>query len=140
MTHRRRTHLSLRAERGQTAVEFALIAPMLIALLLGIVQGGIAFRSYIAVTDAARAAARKAVLLRVGSVTTSDVQQAAYDAAGGLKQANVGVTVSDAADPQFAHAGSTVQVTVTYPYTISILGIAVCKNCTLTSTMKDRLE
>jgi Flp pilus assembly protein TadG len=140
MITRRHPYKSLRSERGQTAVEFALIAPLLLALVLGIVQGGIAFRSYIAVTDAARAAARQAVLLRVGSVTPNDVQQAATDAAGGLDQSKLGVALSNPTDPQFTHAGSTVVVTVTYPYTIDILGLAICKDCTLTSTMKDRLE
>lgn len=140
MNNRRRHLAHLRSERGQTAVEFALIAPLLIALLLAIVQGGIAFRSYIAVTDAARAAARKAVLLRVGNVTQTDVTQAASDAAGNLDPTKLGVSISDPSDPLFTQAGSTVAVTVTYQYSIDILGIAVCKNCTLTSTMKDRLE
>ena len=140
MTTRRRPHHTLRSERGQTAVEFALVAPLLLALLLGLVQGGIAFRSYIAVTDAARAAARQAVLLRVGNVSQADVQQAAVDAAGGLDASKLGVALSNPSDPQFMHAGSTVVVTVTYPYSIDVLGIAICNNCTLTSTMKDRLE
>jgi len=140
MTSRRRTHENLRSERGQTAVEFALVAPLLIALLLAIVQGGIAFRSYIAVTDAARAAARKAVLLRIGNTTQTDVTNAAVDAAGGLDQNKLGVSVTDPDDPGFSQAGSTVVVTVTYPYTIDILGIAVCRDCSVTSTMKDRLE
>lgn len=139
MSNRRRHHI-FHSERGQTAVEFALIAPLLIALLLGIVQGGVAFRSYIAVTDAARAAARKAVLVRVSGLTQADVTKAATDAAGGLDQSKLGVSLTDPTSPGFTQGGSTVVVTVTYPYSINILGIAVCKSCTLTSTMKGRLE
>jgi Flp pilus assembly protein TadG len=126
----------LRSADGQTAVEFALLAPMLIALLLGIVQGGIAFHNYITVTDAARTAARQAVELRVSNVTAADVTQAAKDAAGGL---DVGVQLQDTSDPSFVRAGSTLTVTVTYPYSINILGVVVSSG-TLTSTMTGRLE
>lgn len=127
---------SLRSDRGQTAVEFALLAPILIALLLGIIQVGVAFSHYLAVTDAARAAARQAVVARFDGATVDDIQQAAKDAAGGLA---VGVTVDDPADPSFTHAGSTLQVTVTYPYSIKILGWAVSSG-DLSSTMTGRLE
>jgi Flp pilus assembly protein TadG len=127
---------NLRAEHGQAAVEFALVAPILIALLLAIVQGGIAYNHYLAVTDAARAAARKAVVARFSGTTVADIQQAAKDAAGGL---NVGVTVSDPGDPSFNTPGSTIHVTVTYPYSINVLGWAVASG-NLTSTMEDRLE
>ena len=44
--------------------EFALILPILVLLLFGIIQFGIAFNHYLTVTDAARAGARKAVVSR----------------------------------------------------------------------------
>lgn len=135
MPHRRRHS----AEQGQTAVEFALVAPILIVLLLGIVQAGIAFHNYITVTDAARAAARRAILLRVGNVTSNDVTTAADNAAGDLDQSQLKVKVDDATDPFFTQGGSTVTVTVTYPYSINVLGWAVASG-DLTSVMTDRLE
>ena len=46
-------------ERGQTMTEFALILPILVVLLFGIVQFGIIFNNYVTLTDAARAASRK---------------------------------------------------------------------------------
>jgi Flp pilus assembly protein TadG len=134
MTPRR--HHRFRSQDGQAAVEFALIAPVVIALLLGIVQGGIAFHNYITITDAARAAARQAIEVRVSNVTAADVTQAAVDASGGL---NVGVQLLDTADPTFIHAGSALTVTVTYPYSINILGWVVASG-NLTSTMTGRLE
>jgi Flp pilus assembly protein TadG len=137
MTHSR--HHRFRTEDGQTAVEFALLAPVLIALLLGIVQGGIAFHNYITVTDAARAAARQAILSRVGGITAAQVTQTAQGAAADLNPATLGVVVADPLDPTFNHAGSTLTVTVTYPYSINILGIVVSSG-NLTSTMTGRLE
>ena len=133
---RRRHFEPLRSDRGQAAVEFALVAPILIALLLAIVQAGIAFNHYLAVTDAARAAARKAVVARFNGTTVADIKQAATDAAGGLA---VQTSVADLSDPSFQTSGSTLTVTVTYPYSIKILGWAVASG-NLTSTMTDRLE
>ena len=136
MTRRRR--IGFHREDGQAAVEFALVAPVLIALLLGIIQAGVAFNHYLAVTDAARAAARQAVEARVAGVTVSDIQQAAQNAAGGLDLTGR-VTVADPSDPTFTQGGSTITVTVTYPYSISVLGWAVSSG-DLQSTMTDRLE
>lgn len=136
MTHRRR--IGFHREDGQAAVEFAIVAPMLIALVLAIVQAGIAFNHYLAVTDAARAAARQAVEARIAGVTVAQIQQAAQNAAGGIDLTGR-VTVADPTDPTFTHGGSTVTVTVTYPYSINVLGWAIASG-NLQSTMTDRLE
>jgi Flp pilus assembly protein TadG len=138
MKNTRRPHL--RSEHGQTAVEFALVAPILIALLLGIVQAGIAFHNYLSVTDAARAVARKAILVRFTPLTQSDINQIADNASPDLDPNQLTATVTpDPADPTFTTAGSTITVTVTYPYHLQLFGIPVVDG-TLTSTMKDRLE
>jgi Flp pilus assembly protein TadG len=136
MTHRRRNN-SLRSEGGQAAVEFALVAPILIALLVAVVQAGITFNHYVTVTDAARAAARKAVTARVASLTPTDITQAATSAASDLK-GTVGVSMTPP-NPALATSGSTVTVTVTYPYSINILGLTVSSG-NLTSTMTERVE
>jgi hypothetical protein len=49
-----------RAERGQSTVEFALVLPFLVMLLLAIVQVAVIARDYVVVVHAARAAAREA--------------------------------------------------------------------------------
>jgi Flp pilus assembly protein TadG len=134
----RRQHL--RSEHGQTAVEFALVAPILIALLLGIVQAGIAFHNYLSVTDAARAVARKAILVRFTPLTQTQINQIADNASPDLDPTQLTATVTpDPTDPTFTTAGSTITVTVTYPYHLQLFGIPVIDG-TLTSTMKDRLE
>jgi hypothetical protein len=51
-----------RADDGAAAVEFALLLPLLIALLFGFIQFGIAFNDRIQATNAAREAARLAVV------------------------------------------------------------------------------
>lgn len=140
MSHRRRSHhVRLRSDRGQAAVEFALVAPILMMLVLAIIQGGIAFHDYLAVTDAARAAARQAIEARISGVTATDVTNAATAAAADLDKTKLNVTLADVTDPTFTTSGSTLTVTVTYPYSINILGWAV-KAGNLTSTTKERLE
>jgi Flp pilus assembly pilin Flp len=51
-----------RAEDGVAAVEFALLLPLLVALLFGFIQFGVAFNDRIQATNAAREAARLAVV------------------------------------------------------------------------------
>jgi Flp pilus assembly protein TadG len=135
----RRRNSQFASENGQTIVEFALVAPLLMVLILGILQGGIAFNHYLVVTDAARAASREAIVARVSGVSVATIQQAAKNASGDLDQSKLNVTVSDPTDPTLTTAGSSVTVTVTYPYSINLLGWVVSSG-SLTSSMTDRLE
>lgn len=131
----RRTR-ALRSEQGQTAVEFALIAPMLIVLLLGVVQFGIAFNHYLTITDAARAGARKAIVLRFSGGSVNDVKDAVRAAAPGLDPNKLKIDVT--ATPSWT-SGSDVTVTVRYGYSIGLLDWVVADG-DLTSTMKERIE
>lgn len=137
-TSRRRNH-RFRSEHGQAAVEFAIVAPVLILLLLGIVQCGIVFHDYLAVTDAARSAERQAIEARISGVTQANVQQTALNAAPDLDPNKLATTLADPSDPSFQTPGSQLTVTVTYPYSINILGIVVASG-NLTSRMTGRLE
>jgi Flp pilus assembly protein TadG len=55
---RRRRASATRAERGQSLVEFSLVLMPLFLILLGIIQFGFIFNTYITMTNAARDAAR----------------------------------------------------------------------------------
>ena len=59
-----RSQQNLRDERGQAIVEFAIVASMLLVLLLGIAQFGIAFNHYLTLTDAVRTGARQGAVSR----------------------------------------------------------------------------
>jgi Flp pilus assembly pilin Flp len=54
--------MSGRGEDGAAAVEFALLLPLLVLLLFGFIQFGTAFNTRIQATNAAREAARQAVI------------------------------------------------------------------------------
>jgi len=75
---------------GQALVEFALVVPLLILLILGIVDFARAWNVYEVLTDAAREGARETVV--DNSKTLQEVQQIIIDAAG---RASVSLTASD---------------------------------------------
>lgn len=74
------------SERGAAAVEFALILPVLLLLLLGIIEFGAAYNAQILVTNAAREAAR--------SMTLTGLPADAIDAAAAAV-APIGLSITD---------------------------------------------
>lgn len=62
-------------ETGVSTVEFALIAPLLITLIIATFQFGLAFGAYLTVTHAAREGAR---LAAVGRFDEAEVRNRAY--------------------------------------------------------------
>jgi Flp pilus assembly protein TadG len=142
----RRVRLLAR-EEGQAFVEFALVLPILVALLLGIVQFGIIFNNYETMTDAARVGARQggATGRFIGDNGASAVT-AARAAATNLSQAKLGVAVSSCAPGTYPCAtqdwttpGNEVTMKLTYPYSINILGVVVASG-NITTVTKERLE
>lgn len=126
----------IKNERGQTFTEFALILPMLVVLMLGIVQFGVAFNSYVTLTDAVRAGARKAAVSRQASDPAGACRAAVIAARGSLDQAKLEANLS--CTSSWA-PGSEVTVHANYPYDIKLLDWSVHSGF-LTSTMKERVE
>jgi len=116
--------------------ELALVLPILVVLLFGIAQFGIAFNNYLTVTDAARAASRKGAVSRTVSGRTTVCESAGYAAGTNLKNPGTDfkVTCSSSWLP-----GTDLTVTASYPYSISLLGWVVASG-RLTTTMKERVE
>jgi len=123
-----------RDESGQTMTEFAIVLPVLVVFLFGIIQFGILFNSYLTLTDAVRAGARTAAVSRndadPAGATTASVRSSAAD----LDQTNLAVTVNSP-----WQAGTDVTVTAKYPWSISLLGWVVTSG-TLVSKTTERVE
>jgi Flp pilus assembly protein TadG len=119
----------IRDERGQAMTEFAIVLPILIVLLFGIVQFGILFNNYVTLTDAARAGARAAAVSRQDGDPSGTATAAVRSSANGLNQATLGVQVSSTWAP-----GDPVTVQATYPYSISLLGWIVSSGSLTTKT------
>jgi Flp pilus assembly protein TadG len=132
------TEFRRKREHGQTMAEFTLILPVLAILLFGVIQFGIAFNNYLAVTDAVRAGARQAAVSRSlpSGQRVPAVESRVRSAAKNLDQSKleVFVTTSSNWDP-----GTDVSVRATYPYSISLFG-AVVKTGNLQSSTTERVE
>src|SRR6266516_4841154 len=73
-----------RSQRGQSMVEFAIIVPLLLDVLLGIVQFGVVYNNWVSLTDGARAGARKAAVSRTDANRNADVIAAVKASAADL--------------------------------------------------------
>jgi hypothetical protein len=128
-------------EGGQSLVEFALVLPIFLLVLFAIVDFGMAFHAWIAVTNSAREGARLGAVR--GSAT--EIEQRVWDTTGTLEQGKLTVTVTNAeGDP-----GDSVIVDVSYAYSLMtpvadilalVSGGTISDELTLSSTADMRLE
>lgn len=93
-------------ENGQTLVEFALILPILLLLVMGIIQFGIIFSAQIGITNAAREGARVAAV----GYSDSEVQNTVSNTVGSHISFNLVST--DVVYPEGKTIGQDVTVTV----------------------------
>ena len=114
-----RSTTARRDQEGAAAVEFALLLPLLVLLLFGMIEFGLAFNTRIQATNAAREAVRRAV---VGVDNWGDL-------GGGLpfwqvvkQEAGVG-SITDcvlSTDPAVPVIGGTLTVSFDYPLNLRI--------------------
>ncbi len=76
---RYRKLLARKREEGATAVEFALVAPLLILLVFGIIEYGLWFSDSLSTRQGVREAARQGVVANFGSSTSCDLTGASGD-------------------------------------------------------------
>lgn len=98
-------------EKGTSTVEFALILPLLLLILLGIIQFGTAYNAYLTITHASREGVR---LAAVGRYSPDEV----IARAPSLDAGKVDVAASPSGG--VAPYGEPVSVTVSYPVEINI--------------------
>ncbi len=111
----------LAAESGAELIEFAVVLPLMLLILLGIIDFGLLFQRYFVVTNAAREGARVAVL---PGYSDADVQTrvAQFLTAGGLTETP---TTTVGAPQEIPVGGQCIvvrPVTVAYPYSYSAVG------------------
>lgn len=98
-----------RDDRGATLVEFALLVPVLVMLLFGLVEFGVAYDRQQALTGAAREGARAASIGR----TVSQIESRVDAATGGTNfDGAISVSVSPNGDPPCSGSNSGATVTV----------------------------
>jgi Flp pilus assembly protein TadG len=124
----------IKNEQGQTMTEFAIVLPVLVLIVFAVIQFGITFNNYLALTDAARAGARKAAVSRLSGDGDGQAVSAVRASAANLNQSDLDVSVASS-----WQQGTNVTVTATYPYSISLLGLVV-KSGRLSTTVTERVE
>jgi Flp pilus assembly protein TadG len=124
---RRRLASSLLGERGAAAVEFALVVPLLLMLLVGIVEFSKAFNAQATLSAAAREAARTMTLAN----DVTQARTAAQTAAGALGLSSTAVSITPATCA--ADGSTTVKVTITYHQTF-VAGLLGTTGVDLTGT------
>lgn len=131
---------SIQTAHGQSLVEFALVLPLLLILLFGIIDFGLGLSRWIVITNAAREGARLGAVGR----PPSDVEAKTIAASSGLLDSSaVTVDYEDVgANGYPADGGDSVVVKVTYDYQlISPLGALLSLDrITLSSCSNMRLE
>lgn len=110
-----------RREAGAELVEFALVLPLLLLVIMGIFDFGFLFRDYGVITNAAREGARIGVLADY-SLADAATRAGTYITAAGLDgSAASAVAALDTVGVGGTATVQVVRVTVTYPHTFSFL-------------------
>lgn len=126
--------------RGAAVVEFAVVAPLLFLLILGLIEFGRMLMVQQILTNGAREGCRKAVL---PGITTADVDSA-------IDNYMAGATISghsksyNPSNPGTAVQGTVVEVTVSVPYNqvswLPVGNLQWLAGQTITSTVRMRKE
>jgi len=112
--------------RGVAAVEFAIILPLLLLLIFGIIEFSLALYDQAVITNASREAARAGVVVRTVKATTAQITTVATNYCQSYlisfgTPAPPSVSVSETTNPDFAPTQQ-LSVTVSYTYTGLMLG------------------
>jgi Flp pilus assembly protein TadG len=118
-------------------VEFAIVLPVLLLLVLGLMQFGIAYFHHLTVTDAVRAGARQAAVSRELPDPAGTAEARVRAAATDLVQADLDVDVE--IGPGGWVQGEDVTVKAAYPYDINLLGMVLYSG-DLKSSTTERVE
>jgi Flp pilus assembly protein TadG len=116
-----------RRDRGAAAVEFALLLPLLLLLVFGIIDFGRALNAQITLTQAAREGARLAAL------GESNVVSGTQAAATGLSP--VAVTVTSCPAGAGVGVNATVKVSYTFSFVTPVSALSGLFGSALSSTM-----
>ena len=140
-----------RETMGSAVIEFALLAPVLFMLLIGMFQFGILINNYIQLTEAVRVAGRTLAISRGSTTPVTTTKSAVYNSAPGLTQASMGFTMTvngttcaaDGACKTTLDTAQGTQATVTVTYSVCdavVYGKNYLPSCNLSSTTSVRVE
>ena len=106
------------SQRGASVVEFALVAPLFVVLLFGLVEFGLAIYTKEVVTNASREGARLGVVFSTPRKTSTEITARVQDY---LNRSGFTETVTVNVNGAGGASGSPLSVRVTYPYNFQVL-------------------
>jgi len=133
-------------------VEFALVVPVLLLVLLGIFKCGVVYNNYIQLTNAVDVGARQFAEERGQTAPCTDAAAAADDVAAGLATSSLTLTMSqEGASPAYVYpaetgscptlaAGDYSTVSGSYPCNLSLMGINFAPGCTLSASATEIVQ
>ena len=113
-------HRRGRGDRGVAAVEFALVVPVFLLLLLGFITFAFVMYSQVTITQAAREGARLAAICYQDPSCATTVVQRTQSAAPGLTIPAGGVSVDTSGCGTTGAAGTPGDAIVTVTYTVNL--------------------
>ena len=111
-THDSKIKRLLKTNKGQALVEFALILPLLLVLIFGVIEFGRIFGAELTVNNSAREGARLGAIGAADSLIITRV----LNSSGMLDSSKVAVTITPAESSRAR--GGEIQVNVSYPVTV----------------------
>lgn len=125
----------LRNQKGQSLVEFAIILPLILLIVMGIAQFGLLFNSYLTIQNATREGARTGV---VGG-TNNEIRQSILNTSPYLKEENLTIHINPK-DNRRSGETLTVQIIYNYPLTVPIINNILGKTVQLNAQTSMRIE
>jgi Flp pilus assembly protein TadG len=105
---------NLKNQNGQALVEFTIVLPILMLLIMGIFQFGMMLNAYITIGNAAREGARAGI---IGS-SDAEIENLIISTSPSLEPANLAVSITPSEANRIS--GGTLSVNVTYKYKLTV--------------------
>lgn len=124
------------SRKGQSLVEFALVLPILIVLLVGIFEFGQIFNAYLQINHASREGARTGALRG----TDTEIEQSVSDSSPTLDPTLMTVTITPSESSRTRGESVEVQVDYDYQVVVGVIGDIISDNINLTTQTTMRIE
>lgn len=147
-SHRQALRSLATDQRGATAVEFALILPVLSLLLFSMIAFGTTLYNYEVLAGATSTGARQFAVSRGSATPIANTKAIVYASAPGMNSSKIALgflvsgtpCITEAACAAALQNGVPATVTLAYPCNLSVLGINFAPNCMLGASTTARVE
>jgi Flp pilus assembly protein TadG len=126
----------LKNQKGQALVEFAVILPLLLLLIMGIIEFGLMLNSYLTVRNVSREGARAGI---VGS-TNAEIENTIISTSPNLEESKLTINITPAEGSRKSGDTLTVQLTYKYELIVPIISSLLGNEIDLKAQTSMRIE